>query len=109
MTRDLHRVAADPAGRAHHNEALIRGNAEQLERPERSYCRDGQRGCLFISDAIGDTGQRWSTRPGHRWRIRGCGHLGSQGEAPGAGSADGRRSPPEVRWPWRSGSSMDHR
>ena len=37
--RHLHRVAADPAGRAHHNEALARGNAQKLERPERSYRR----------------------------------------------------------------------
>jgi hypothetical protein len=29
--RHLHRIAADPAGRAHHNEALGRGDAQQLE------------------------------------------------------------------------------
>ena len=29
-----------------------RGDAQQLERPERGYRRDRQRGCLFVSDAV---------------------------------------------------------
>ena len=57
VARHLHRIAADPAGGAHHNQALACGDAQQLERTECGYCRDGKCGCLFVSNTIRDTRQ----------------------------------------------------
>ncbi len=37
----------------------------QLERPERGYCRDWQRGCLFVCHTVGVAGKRFCLRP---WR-----------------------------------------
>jgi len=39
--RHLHRVASYSAGRAHHNEALIRGDAQQLEDPSAAIAATG--------------------------------------------------------------------
>jgi len=66
--RHLHRVAADSAGRANYDQTLARGGAEQLERPERRYPRDRQRGYLLVGDAVGDAGQRFGL---HARRDRG--------------------------------------
>ena len=60
--RHLHRVAADPAGRAHHHQALARGDAQQVHRPERRYRRGRQGGGLFVGDTVGDGRQRLGLR-----------------------------------------------
>jgi hypothetical protein len=60
--RHLHRVAADPAGRAHHHHALARGDAQQFHRPERRYRRGGQSGRLVVADTVGNGGQRLGLR-----------------------------------------------
>ena len=55
----LHCVAADGAGRADHDYALPGGNAEQLERAERSRRRDRQRGSLLVGDSVRDACDRF--------------------------------------------------
>ena len=62
--RHLDRITADPAGRAHHNHTLARGDLQQLKRPQRRGCRDRQRRRMFIGDAIGNTSQRLYFTPG---------------------------------------------
>jgi len=53
---DLHRVAADPAGRAHHHDVLTFGDPEHLNRPKRRDRRGWQGSGLVVGDAVGDTG-----------------------------------------------------
>ena len=71
--RHLDRVAADPAGRAHHNQTLAWGDLQYLERPQRRGCRDWQRGRMFVGDAIGNTSHGLRFRAGDDGRVLGIG------------------------------------